>query len=306
MLEYNNPSTIRTSAGKASIGLILVLLLLGLLAFSFWYPREDGRTYGDVALLEAQNFTAKAMRKARRTMDCVTQGCKDALPQAAAPATTDVAVATAETTGAAPTPTPLPAVPATAQQGESASLPVFRTNPILPPAIPQGPMGAPEPQPTAPHPMTAQAPLNPPLGPQVVAPFPETQAPFGNPYPMAPGPFPFGQMQASPASPTGPAASPLDAARRAMAERRYPIAVSLYRQQLSAEPDNIDAYGELGNALLLMQRPNEASQSYYEAATRLLDRGMLDTATPLLLVIDRHEPMLAGLLRQKAARLSTR
>lgn len=326
MHETNDSGKTRPSTGTGSFGLILVLLLLALLAFSFWYTGPDGRTYGDAALQDAQEFTAKVVRKAKRVYHCAIQGCKNkptqeaiapapatepepepnATAQAATPAaaTEPPPPAAASPAAAASTPaTTTAAVPATA---ETPSLPVFRTNPILPPGVlsntqaPKIPADAagttqapPTPEPAPPqnlHESTRPA--------QAYPPFITPQAPISYASPVAP-----------PANPPAvertvqPTPKQLLAARRALQERRYQDAISLYRKQLSDNPDDIDAYGELGNTLLLVQRYQESAQSYYEAATRLLDAGLSDSAMPLLPVIEQYEPVLANLLKQKAARL---
>jgi tetratricopeptide (TPR) repeat protein len=91
------------------------------------------------------------------------------------------------------------------------------------------------------------------------------------------------------------------AARQAIMQHRYPEAMAIYRRQIAGNPENIDAYGELGNVLWFTEHRQEAAQNYYEAATRLLDRGQLDVARPLLPAIEQYEPVLASLLRRKAA-----
>jgi tetratricopeptide (TPR) repeat protein len=91
------------------------------------------------------------------------------------------------------------------------------------------------------------------------------------------------------------------AARQAIAQHRYAEAMSIYRRQIAGNQDDIDAYGELGNLLWFTEHRQEAAQNYYEAATRLLDRGLREVARPLLPAIEQYEPVLASLLRQKAA-----
>lgn len=74
-----------------------------------------------------------------------------------------------------------------------------------------------------------------------------------------------------------------------------------YRHHLASYPNDVDAYGELGNVYLKMGRYPEAAQSYYEAATRLIDAGYFDAVAAMMPIIQTHEPMLASLLKKKMA-----
>lgn len=95
-------------------------------------------------------------------------------------------------------------------------------------------------------------------------------------------------------------------ARRAAMQKRYRDAIQEYKKHLASRPDDMDGYGELGNVYLLAQQYPQAARNYYEAATRLVDGGFVETATPLLPIISQYEPMLAMLIKQKAARLNDR
>ena len=46
-------------------------------------------------------------------------------------------------------------------------------------------------------------------------------------------------------------------------------------------------------------RFSEAAQNYYEAATRLVDAGHVDAIAPLMPIMEKYEPMLATLIREK-------
>ena len=74
-----------------------------------------------------------------------------------------------------------------------------------------------------------------------------------------------------------------------------------YRRYLASYPNDIDAYGELGNVYLKMRHYPEAAQSYYEAAARLIDAGYFDAVAAMMPIIQTHEPMLASLLKKKMA-----
>lgn len=328
MHETNNSGKTRPSTGTGSFGLILVLLLLALLAFSFWYTGPDGRTYGDAALQDAQEFTAKVVRKAKRVYHCAVQGCKNkptqeaiapapatepeanTMAQAATPATATEPTAPAATSPSAAASSPATTTAAAPATAEAAAPPVFRTNPILPPGVLSNsqapklpaeaagtPLAAPTPEPAmlAPAPQNLSAPTT---APQAYVPFSNPQVSVSNAGPVLPPATPAAVERAA-----QPVARQLLSARRSLQEHRYQDAIALYRKQLAETPDNIDAYGELGNTLLLVQRHQEAAQSYYEAATRLLDAGLADSAMRMLPVIEQYEPILAGLLRTKAARL---
>jgi hypothetical protein len=81
-------------------------------------------------------------------------------------------------------------------------------------------------------------------------------------------------------------------------------AVREYQRYLAAHPNDIDAFGELGNVFLQIRRFPDAAQNYYEAATRLIDAGQIQAVRPLMPVIQAHEPMLATLLNKKLTHVS--
>ncbi|RKZ35609.1 MAG: hypothetical protein DRQ37_06035 [Gammaproteobacteria bacterium] len=96
--------------------------------------------------------------------------------------------------------------------------------------------------------------------------------------------------------------STLMAARRAAWERRPGDAITLYRQLLEIDPDDFNAYGEMGNVLLHLRRPGEAAEAFKRAAGILIARDDFAGANRLLPVIWRLDPE-AG--RQLQAQIST-
>ena len=97
------------------------------------------------------------------------------------------------------------------------------------------------------------------------------------------------------------AADGLDSARQAAAAGHLPEAIRQYVQYLAKHPNDGDAYGELGNVYLKGKHFPEAAQNYYETATRLIDAGYADAVAPLMPIIERYEPMLATLIKEKIA-----
>lgn len=354
--EINNRQRqARSSPQSGSFGLVLVLLLVVLLVFSFWYPRDDGQTYGDVALLEAQKFKSKVIHKTRETYECATNGCKskgaDLAANSVAPPDvtkasenliTRPAVQESSAAIVASNLTDLPSIAPVIS--ETTKLPDFRALQIIPPGetskcsvVAPPPCAdtskaAPEAALALPLPALAQA------APQIHQGASSVPAPFGTmallngaaipdssqnskkirPYPVSPPsgqdtfspPHSSQQMQFSVPEKTAPINAPsvqsgifLLAARESVARHRYQEAISLYRKQLSDNSGDIDAYGELGNLLMLFRYYPEAAQNYYEAATRLLDAGLPEAVRPLLPLIERYQPVLASWLKQKTAQL---
>ena len=77
----------------------------------------------------------------------------------------------------------------------------------------------------------------------------------------------------------------LAAAREAFWLHNYDDAEKNYRALTELEPNNPDGYGELGNMYFSQGRWDEAAAAYYEAGTRLVDEGRLDSARELVNVI---------------------
>jgi Tetratricopeptide repeat len=74
-------------------------------------------------------------------------------------------------------------------------------------------------------------------------------------------------------------------AREAFWLRDFDTAEQQYRTLTQLEPDNPDGYGELGNMYFSQGKWDEAATAYYEAATRLLDEGLVVQAREMLEVI---------------------
>ena len=77
----------------------------------------------------------------------------------------------------------------------------------------------------------------------------------------------------------------LAAAREAFWLHNYDDAEANYRALTELEPGNPDGYGELGNMYFSQGRWEEAAAAYYEAGTRLVAEGRLDSARELVTVI---------------------
>ena len=77
----------------------------------------------------------------------------------------------------------------------------------------------------------------------------------------------------------------LAAAREAFWMHNYDDAEKNYRALTQLEPQNPDGYGELGNMYFSQGLWEEAAAAYYEAGTRLISEGRLDSARELVNVI---------------------
>lgn len=106
---------------------------------------------------------------------------------------------------------------------------------------------------------------------------------------------------AAPSASDATSADALAQARRSAQAGRLSESVREYLRYLTSRPNDVDAYGELGNVYMKIGRFPEAAQNYYEAATRLIDAGHLNAVASLMPVIQMHEPMLATLLNKKIA-----
>ena len=93
----------------------------------------------------------------------------------------------------------------------------------------------------------------------------------------------------------------LNQAREAYARGDSDTAVKAYTDFLGKNADSIDGHGELGNVYYMTGRLQEAAQSYYEAAKRMIDQNQADRAQALLAPIGQGNPALAGELQQKMA-----
>lgn len=95
----------------------------------------------------------------------------------------------------------------------------------------------------------------------------------------------------------------LNQAREAYARGDSDTAVKAYTDFLGKNADSIDGHGELGNVYYMTGRLQEAAQSYYEAAKRMIDQNQMDRAQALLAPIGQGNPALAGELQQKMAQM---
>lgn len=77
----------------------------------------------------------------------------------------------------------------------------------------------------------------------------------------------------------------LAAAREAFWLHNYDDAEKNYRALTELEPQDPDGYGELGNMYFSQGRWDDAAAAYYEAGTRLVSEGRLDSARELVNVI---------------------
>lgn len=90
----------------------------------------------------------------------------------------------------------------------------------------------------------------------------------------------------------------LQQARQSYWQRDVNAAIENYRLAIKADPNQPDAYGELGNIYLSQGRYREAAEVYYEAATRLLEDGRGRQALPLLHIMYRLDPERASRLER--------
>ena len=79
-------------------------------------------------------------------------------------------------------------------------------------------------------------------------------------------------------------------------------AIRLYQELGSLNPDNPNAYGELGNIFYLQGKWKQAGQVYYEAAVRLLRQGQTGQVQYLYRVIHGLDRESAEKLRRQLAR----
>lgn len=90
-------------------------------------------------------------------------------------------------------------------------------------------------------------------------------------------------------------------ARNAFARGDISIAISAYEEYLKAQPDDIDARGELGNVLFGNGRLPEAAKAFHETALRLIAKGEAAKARQLVPAIRRGNPALASELDTRLA-----
>lgn len=190
------------------------------------------------------------------------------------------------------------------ETGGSSMAPTWQADAAAPAPYSSAPMMA-SPQQEQPYLPPMMAPMQPmpgagPARPEYPA-FPQNPSVMAPPMMMAP-------QAANPMSERpnmdpdyGTATDRLNRARGAAQGGYFGESVREYRHHLASYPNDVDAYGELGNVYLKMGRYPEAAQSYYEAATRLIDAGYFDAVAVMMPIIQTHEPMLASLLKKKMA-----
>ena len=91
----------------------------------------------------------------------------------------------------------------------------------------------------------------------------------------------------------------IGAARDLFAKGNVSEAIAAYQAVLKASPDDADAWGELGNVYYSAGRLPDASRAYFEAATRLLDKGDAARAQALLPAVKANAPALADELERR-------
>jgi tetratricopeptide (TPR) repeat protein len=97
----------------------------------------------------------------------------------------------------------------------------------------------------------------------------------------------------------------LNSAREAYARGDVEASIKAYLDFVKKNPDNVDGNGELGNVYYMSGRLQEAAQSYFEAAKRLVEEGQAERAQALLPSIAQGNPALANELQQlMAAKMS--
>ncbi len=109
----------------------------------------------------------------------------------------------------------------------------------------------------------------------------------------APGTVPITAAEMRPSAAPSPRSSTtevkpyelLAAAREAFWLHNYDDAEKNYRALTELEPQNPDGYGELGNMYFSQGRWEDAAAAYYEAGTRLISEGRLESARELVNVI---------------------
>jgi Flp pilus assembly protein TadD len=102
-----------------------------------------------------------------------------------------------------------------------------------------------------------------------------------------------------------PAAAPagtedqLMKARQAYASGNVAAAIGSYREILSANPQDVNAMGELGNVLYTIGNTAEASRLYYGVAVNAIQEGRIGQAEALVQVISEHDPTAANELEHR-------
>ena len=179
-----------------------------------------------------------------------------------------------------------PSVPAPAIASSQPALPYLPPSSLPRPPKPEAAPGKPE------YPDYPAYPQNPSAATPPMMPPPGMAPPSRAPRP---------DQRAAPLASEAMGIDGLALARKSAQAGRLSESVREYLLYLASQPNDVDAYGELGNVYMKIGRFPEAAQNYYEAATRLIDAGHLNAVASLMPVIQMHEPMLATLLNKKIA-----
>lgn len=91
----------------------------------------------------------------------------------------------------------------------------------------------------------------------------------------------------------------LAAARAMFAKGNVSESIAAYQALLQARPADADAWGELGNVYHSSGRLQDASRAFYEAATRVLDKGDVARARALEPAVRANAPALADELQRR-------
>jgi len=98
---------------------------------------------------------------------------------------------------------------------------------------------------------------------------------------------------------TASAADVLTKARQAFAAGDVQGSINGYKELLAKDPEDINAMGELGNVLYTSGWIPQATQTYFDAASKALDQNKPEVAEALLPVIMQNNPMLASQLQDR-------
>jgi hypothetical protein len=110
---------------------------------------------------------------------------------------------------------------------------------------------------------------------------------------------PMAAPEAAPVATVASADDVLTKARQAFAAGDVQGSINGYKELLAKDPDNVNAMGELGNVLYTTGWIPQATQTYFEAASKALDQNKPEVAETLLPVIMQSNPMLASQLQDR-------
>jgi cytochrome c-type biogenesis protein CcmH/NrfG len=120
------------------------------------------------------------------------------------------------------------------------------------------------------------------------------------------GSTPKANDQISAVAPNAPAAvdaaaagDALTKARQAFATGDVQGAINGYQALVAQNPNDINALGELGNVYYTTGWIHQATQTYFDAASKAIEQNRQDVAEALLPVIIRGNPMLASQLEDR-------